>query len=154
MSTDKKVSLGGLVLGLLIIFFAARSLPFGSLGRPGSGFFPLLIGVLLGVLCLILLLKRWKTPMITRAKGEAALTGKKRVAMAFTALLIYDLLLEKMGFLFCTFFLMFFMLKTVGGRKWFYALWVSVLTAAMSFIIFQELLHSPLPPGILGFLNL
>lgn len=154
MNVDKKNGIVGLIIALLIVYLGSRELPFGVLRKPGSGFFPLILGVILGILCLLLLIKNWgKNYVLKEEKGISSL-GKKRVVLAFGVLLIYNILLESLGFLLCTFFLMFFILKVVGCQKWFFTIWISLLTTMASYVLFQKLLQTQLPPGILGLLGL
>ena len=60
--------LGGLIAGLVLLatgaFFAgfATLLPFGRVGLPGPGFFPIVLGIALGALALGILFHVWRAP--------------------------------------------------------------------------------------------
>ena len=155
MNVDMKSAIAGLVMAFLIIYLGSREgVPFGTLSKPGTGFFPLILGVTLGILCLMLLLNSWgKSTGREEKKGVSSL-GKRRVVLTFGVLLIYNLVLESFGFLLCTFFLMFFTLKLVDHRKWSYSFLTSLLTTVACYVFFQKLLQAQLPPGILGLLGL
>ncbi|MFB3885440.1 MAG: tripartite tricarboxylate transporter TctB family protein [Thermodesulfobacteriota bacterium] len=155
MSGDKRSAIAGLIMAFLIIYLGSREgVPVGTLSKPGTGFFPLILGATLGILCLMLLLSSLgKSTRREEKKGTSSL-GKRRVALTFGVLLAYGLLLEPLGFLLCTFFLMFVVLKLVAGQRWSYSLLTSLLTTVASYVVFQKLLQTQLPPGILGLLGL
>jgi len=150
MNSDRTSAVVGLIVSFLILFLGLRGLPLGTLGKPGSGFFPVILGSLLGILCLILLVKSAGERPVSQEEKRGSLVGKKRVAMTFGALLIYTVLLEPLGFLLCTFLIMIFMLKLVGRKGWRYALGWSLVVTVAAYAVFQMVLQAQLPSGILG----
>ena len=126
-------------------------LPFGSLSRPMHGFFPFTVGTVLGLLSLAYLLKSW----LGRKKEEEGFKffpvsgGSKRIGLTLGSLLVFYLLLESAGFLIAAFFLIFVLIRFVEPQKWFYSVAIAVLISLSSYLLFQVVLKSNLPMGIL-----
>ena len=142
--------------GLLFALFTIKEslgIGVGALRTPGPGLFPLAGGILLAVLSAIILLRAFFE------QGEKAATTTEKenentrfVVYAFLGILAYALILQWLGFLLSTFFLVIFFLKIFEDKKW----WVMLLTAAIvsstCYILFDYILQSDLPLGILEYL--
>jgi putative tricarboxylic transport membrane protein len=128
-----------------------------AVGLPGPGFFPLLLGSLLGILGILLLVKSW----IERRKavghdkeqsGEGAgLAGfwtNKKPFSVLAGLVIYSAILERLGFLLSTFLFLMLLLRGVGSQKWTLAIITAVSISLLSYLIFEIWLKAQLPPGI------
>ncbi len=62
-----------------------------------------------------------------------------KVGLVLGSLLIYAFLLEKIGYLVATSFLLIFLFRTAGSRKWRSILAASVLTVILTFFVFTSL---------------
>jgi putative tricarboxylic transport membrane protein len=150
---DSISALFWLVISLLILTQAGQ-LPFGTLSHPMPGFFPSILGAVLGILSLALLGKS-----LSKGDGEESgfPLGRKsweRVGLTLGSALVYYMILEKIGFLLAAFVLVFILIKFIEPQQWLYSTWMSALISLCSYLLFQVLLKANLPPGItrgLGF---
>lgn len=141
------------VCGLVVFFIGigilwqGRNLSFGSFGVPGPLLFPFLLGLLLIPPSLFLIIPKGKEqqrmPFFNRSSAH--------VLMAFVGLLAYFTCLEYLGFIIVSFLLLTFLFFAVASKSWSMALISSSLTTALSYVLFELLLESHLPKGILGF---
>jgi putative tricarboxylic transport membrane protein len=144
-------TLSGLFLLVVSVAILLGSLPLqvGSFTAPGSGFFPLLTGVVLGLFSLLIL---------AQARGERAepirfwapAANRKGIYLSFVLILVYALLLERLGFIVSTtlFFVLFS--RYVSGHRWGTAVFFALVTSLATYFLFNLLLHAPLPQGVLG----
>jgi len=141
------------VAGLWFAFglaVCAQSLQLGLIGDfgPGSGFFPLISGIILAVSAGILVFAK------SHHLGDEIHFWTSRAAVirvttvvALMALLI--LLIPTTGFLLAGCLVTPVMIKTAGGAGWPMALGVGIGAPASVYLLFVEVLNSPLPRGIL-----
>ncbi len=143
---DKFPAIFFLFLSLYICYESVH-LGVGTLRKPGSGFFPFWSGAGIGSLTLIILFQSLKL----KANGEVSSEGswKGRVICLFS-LLAFILLLNSLGVLFTTFLFIGFYLKVVERKGWATATLVASAVALASHGLFQIVLQSQLPTGILG----
>jgi putative tricarboxylic transport membrane protein len=147
---DKISSFFWLILSLLILK-EARFLPFGTLSRPRSGFFPFILGMALGILSLILLIKSWlgEKGRIVDFNFFPNRKGGKNIILTLGVMFIFYIIFESVGFLLATFFLILVLIKFIEPHKWFYSIWIAALISLCSYLLFEVLLKSNLPKGIL-----
>ena len=142
-----------LVFTALIAYFAWE-LPLGTFHRPGPGFFPLFLSLVLGALALLLLTSSLMAmPLKPVEKEEKVQPHKRELRKIFYilgSLLVYAFCFDKFGFLIST-FLFFLLLKPLVQKPWGYVLSGSLLVTVISYLIFDTLLQSQLPRGIFGF---
>jgi len=134
-----------------IAYLADNSkLPMGSAAKPGAGLFPLLVGSSLLGLSLALFLWSLKTKDAAAKDQEPFPEGKarRRVLAVGTTLALFVLLLKPLGYGLCSAALMAAILWLLGLRSWGRILLISLVTAAISFYLFDALLGVPLPRGI------
>jgi len=144
---------GGLAIFLsLLICAEAISQGIGKVRYPGPGFMPFLSGSALGVLGIILVIKSIFGKSVR--PGAARLwRGKQwgKVALTILALLLYAILLPRLGYLIATFSLTLFLFGVVAKPR----LWVQVAsalaTSVASYVVFYVWLGVQLPKGLLGF---
>lgn len=74
-----------------------------------------------------------------------------RLILVVFMLLIYTLLLEKVGFILCTFFLIAVLIRFVDPQTWLKSLLGGGLSSILLYLIFETLLKAQLPRGIFGF---
>lgn len=150
---DRVSALFWLVFSGLIIWHAGR-LPFGTPRRPRPGFLPLILGTLLAALSLLLLiLSSRKDKKNQKEKPPerffSSPLGWKRVALAMAALLIFNLFLETLGFLACTFLFLLLLFKTVEPQRWIFSFVTSAVISMGAYFLFQVILKSNLPQGVM-----
>jgi len=134
------------------ISYGGYSLGLGGLHTPGAGFFPLLIGCAIIGLSLLHITNQL---FISRSIEENVFSwpdkkGRKQVGKVFFSLIAYGICFEYLGFIICTFLIMFYLLKFIGRKKWFYSLLVSLIIAVCSFYVFEVVLKLGLSKGFLG----
>ncbi len=146
-----------LVSGMIIMAFAAlicfdsSKLSFGTPGRPGPGFFPLGLGILLFLLSLTFVLKtalKWDG---ISDSARTLWTGLrwKQIPYTLAALLGYALLLNRLGYLICTWILMTYLFWGKGAKRKGIAVIGAMIVSVMSYMIFRGLLKVRLPLGLL-----
>jgi len=124
----------------------------GSFQFPGPGFLPFWCGIALGAFALILSGKTWlekregiKIPDLWKGKEW------DKVVLVLTSLVVYAILLQRLGYLITTLGLMTLLFR-VKGRQRLLIQGVSALIAVLaSYTVFYVWLKVPLPTGILGF---
>jgi len=136
----------------IAISYGGYSLGLGGLHTPGAGFFPLLIGFAIIALSLLHVINQL---FISKSTDEDVFSwpdkkGMKQVGKVFFSLIGYGICLEYLGFIICTFLIMFYLLKFIGRKKWFYSLLVSLIIAACSFYVFERVLKLGLSRGFFG----
>ncbi len=128
---------------LMAIYVIAKAIPMEK-----EGVFPIMsAGVLL--LCAVYLLGE----TLVKRQVIVNLTGVNlpMVGLTLLALLIYVILLKKIGYVIDTFLLSAFIMRSLGYRKYGIIALCSVLAVAATFFIFKILLSVPLPMVFLDF---
>ena len=146
---DRYSSLFWLIVAVVICVHAAQ-LGLGTLSEPGSGFVFLFSGFLIGIFSVVIFV------LSLKRKGGGSISpfrnvhwGKLGLALAY--ILLYGLLLERLGFLLSTFLLLGFLLGTIESKRW-YVMFLVALTGALgTYGIFELWLHTRLPRGLFGF---
>lgn len=129
----------------------ASRLKMGELSQPGPGFFPLSVGLVMGILSLAALF------LSIRGREKKALTARHEIlrwwniVIILGALIAYALSLEKIGFLINTFLLICLLLKVVEPQPWKTAILGGLITAIASNLVFNVVLKAQIPSGIFGF---
>ncbi len=142
------VSLCFLFLGIAYLVDNSK-LPMGSAAKPGAGLFPLLVGFALSGLSMALFIWAGRNQG-TAAKGQEPFPAGKdglRVLAMGGALALFVLLLKPLGYGICGAALMAAVLRLLGLRSWRRIISISLVTAAISFFLFDTLLGVPLPRG-------
>lgn len=142
MRPDLKSGIFFLIISLLIIWESLR-VELGTFLSPGSGFLSFGIGVILCFLSIVLILKGLRIKV-------APQTVSIRVALALISLFIYSLILEAIGFLIPTFFLVFVLFNLGQKRSLLLTICISLVVTLLAYLIFGSLLHVYFPKGILG----
>ncbi|MCU0581289.1 MAG: tripartite tricarboxylate transporter TctB family protein [Syntrophales bacterium] len=150
---DKKAIISGgfWLCAAIAVLFASLRLGFGPYDNPGPGFLSFGAAFLLAGLSGALL---WSG---LRSKGKTARLidlwqdrkGSIPLAAA-SALVLYGLVLPKLGYLAATFGLMV-VLFSVGKIKLPLAVPGALLASLLTFVLFDWFLKMPLPRGIFGF---
>ena len=136
------------LLGGVWICVEALQVPFGSLRMPGAGFFPMVLGVALGVLALILFGLGWAG---READSERVWPDTPDVLYVTAILVLSAWLFERAGFLISMAFFLAVSIKVLGRGRWWTALATAVVGSVTSYWVFGRLLQISLPGGVLGF---
>jgi putative tricarboxylic transport membrane protein len=136
-------------VGLYIAYEGFR-LKLGTLGSPNCGFFIFWTGLLLTGLSLILFSQTWLRPKEAKERPilwEGSLWSKGAKMMA--ALLLYTVVMKRLGFILSTFLLLLFLFKGLEPQKWGVALALAAATTAVCYVVFGVFLELQFPPGLL-----
>lgn len=137
----------------LFLMVGSYKLGLGKLHKPGTGLMPFLIGVFLFLLSIWLLI----ADLLGKGAREGPSEEQRKVnfkksGIVVASLILYGLLLEKLGFLVVTFLLLFFLFWGMGVRRN-AALAASVLTVLASYFVFTYL-GLRFPPGVFRLVGL
>jgi putative tricarboxylic transport membrane protein len=140
--------IGGLVLCAIgaICLWAASPLPFGKLSAPDAGFFPLSLSAMLLVCGVVLFASSF------RSVPEALDFSRRTwlVILAAVALILYAVLLERVGFVLCTIAVLFLLMRAYGQLSWTMSALLAVTSVVLVYFLFIQL-GVPLPRGPLPF---
>ena len=150
MNHDQLSSLLFFLAGLAVCLF---SLPYrlGTLAAPQSGLMPFLSGAAMCGLALV----GFVSGTLQRRRGvgwRPVLRGAawRRSLLTLLALLGWVVLLKPLGFLLTTVLFVGFLLAAILPQRWSVVVSVALLTALLSYLIFQTWLQAQLPVGPLG----
>jgi Tripartite tricarboxylate transporter TctB family len=144
---------GLLCVGLLFVWQASL-LDFGGLGLPGPGFFPLLLGAILGAFSAVIGLQCWResaegTEATDATEGKTVELGHHDVLVVFVALLAVPSLFDWLG-AYVTLGLFGAALLVIVARTSFWlACAAAFIAMAACWFFFQLLLGLQLPTGVL-----
>jgi len=140
---------------VLFVFGAATAalslqLPLGTLRLPGTGFFPLVLGLLLMALAAtqavrLRLARAPEKPPAPRAEG-----AMRRVALFIGVVALAIVLLQPAGYVVSTLVLMLGLLRVLGV-SWGASALIAASSALASHLVFVRWLGIPMPAGLLGF---
>lgn len=140
----RKLRSGLFFFGLsVVILWESLRLGFGTWTEPGSGFLSFCAGVILAVLSLILILMGWGV-------RESLKPHSRRVILALVSLFAYSLILNTLGFVIATFFLVGILFQLGQSRPWWALLGMSALVTFLAYFLFGVLLNVYFPRGFLG----
>jgi hypothetical protein len=132
----------------LWICLEALQVPFGSFRMPGAGFFPLLLGVTLGLLALVFL-----GMSLFSSTGGATWFSSTRpeivslISVMFAAVWLF----ERAGYLLTMALFLGVTMKVLGKTGWTAAVMVALIGSVASYLLFGRVLMIALPSGILWF---
>jgi putative tricarboxylic transport membrane protein len=132
----------------LWIGLEALQVPFGSFRMPGAGFFPLLLGVLLGILALALL----GMSLLGGADGAIRVGATRPEILSLIGTMFASVwLFERAGYLLTMALFLGVTMKGLGKTGWTVAVVVALIGSAASYLLFGHVLMIALPAGILPF---
>jgi hypothetical protein len=136
------------------------TLPLGTMRAPGSGLFPLGLGVLLAALALVQGVGVYREthrrapvppgPPTTTATTKPLREGTRRVLMFLGAVALAVGLLPVIGYALASLVLMAALLRIFGVVRWPVIGALSVATATACWLVFVRILAIPLPTGLPG----
>ncbi|MFB3887834.1 MAG: tripartite tricarboxylate transporter TctB family protein [Thermodesulfobacteriota bacterium] len=135
---------GFFFLGLSIfVLWESLRLGLGTPKVPGAGFLSFCVGLVLSVLSVVLIVRGWgvRDPLESHSP---------RVILALACLFAYSLLLDQIGFIVATFFLVGILFRLGEPRRWWALLGMSALVTFLAYLVFGILLHVYFPRSFLG----
>ena len=154
VGNDRGIPLVLLIIGGGYLAYATKY-PFGGFKTPGMAFFPILLGLgLVGGSAVYLLLISRRAGALKGAASPEAPKEKKsiqqRKAYAFATVLAFFVVSHSiLGFWVGIFLTMVGLFHITGIRTWIRALLGGVITAAISYFVFEYCLGTPFPTGML-----
>lgn len=148
-NNDQRSSLFWLAIGLAIAFYSRRY-DLGTLSTPGPGFLPFLSGAVMAFLALVVFLQQ-----IPGKKDTLnSLWAHKKwpaVPIVMTALIVYAVALNYLGFILDTLVLTAFLLRVMEPLAWHKVMAGAAGATLGSYAVFHLWLEAQLPAGLLGF---
>jgi hypothetical protein len=138
---------GAFVAGGALILLVSGDLPFGTMASPGAGMLPKLVIGLMMAFGLILVLRAGGSPPFATIAWEDLPHGARVIALAAAAVALY----VPLGFVATMALLLFALTWGVERKPLVHAALFSVGVTAIAYLLFNTLLKSPLPHGILWF---
>ena len=146
--------MGALVLLFLgvAVCFEARELRIGRISNPGAGFFPFWLGIGL-VVCTGVLITKFIRSAGKKSSDDSGFwkgIAWGKVLLVVIGMLLYAFLLEPLGYLIATSFLMIFLFKTTESQRWLSVVVWSVAVSILTYVLFKVWLEVQFPVGFLG----
>ncbi|NWF56124.1 MAG: tripartite tricarboxylate transporter TctB family protein [Syntrophaceae bacterium] len=150
MNNDQLSSTVWFILGLAVCL-GSLQYKLGTPASPGTGFMPFLAGLAICFFSGIGLIHS----TLRRRQGEGwvpLLRGVlwKNALIILVSLLAYALLLVPLGFSLTTALFIGFLLRAIAPQRWSVVVACSLLTAAISYLLFEVWLKAQLPKGPFG----
>jgi hypothetical protein len=136
------------ILFSLLILSQSWKLHIGSVSKPDSGFFPIIIAILLLFLSLILFVKSILEKQEKKLELGFSYFG---IGVTVSTMVLYAFFVDFLGYLLCTFIAGVILTKLVQKRTWGIALVFSILYSAISYFGFK-IVGVPLPQGVIYFI--
>jgi hypothetical protein len=133
---------GVFIVAGAIVFALSGDLPFGTLASPGAGMMPKLVLALLIGFGALLTVRAGESPPL----AEIAWGDFRHAATVMAVAAIATALYTVIGFVLSVSVLLFTLLCLVERRPFWRALIVSIGVTVGSYLLFNTLLKSPLPP--------
>jgi hypothetical protein len=130
------------LLSLLVMGESLR-VELGTFMEPGSGFLTFGMGLVMCALSVVLIWRGWGV-------RESQVPHARRVVLALASLFVYSLVLNILGFVVATFFLVAVLFHLGQSRQWWLVIGMSALVTFMAYLIFGVFLHVYFPIGFLG----
>ena len=138
---------GALLVAGAVLLAVSGDLPFGTLASPGAGMLPKLVIGLMMVFGLILLLRAGDSPPFEQLAWTDFPHALRVVVVAAAGIALYTTL----GFLVTMSLLLFTLIFMVERRPILYAAVFSIGVTGIAYLLFDTLLKSPLPRGLMWF---
>ena len=155
MSEKKK----GILTSILFLAFSIVMIIFSRSIKPmmkndlGSGFFPMVVGIAMCALSVLRLILA-----IREKEGEVKKSGDDLMGGLATTILIggYCIAFNPVGFIISTIIYLFFQILVLTPkekRSWPITIAISLIAPVAFYVLFVYAINTPLPKGLLSFLN-
>ncbi len=131
----------------LAVFAASGDLPIGSMAMPGAGMMPKLVLSLMIVFGLMLMLRAAPSRPFNAIAWDDLPHALRVVAITAAATAVYTML----GFLITMALMLFVLAAGIERKPLLGAAGFSIGVTALTYVVFEHLLKSPLPHGLLEF---
>jgi putative tricarboxylic transport membrane protein len=139
---------GGAFAGFgLLVLALSGDLPFGTLSFPGAGMMPKLLAGLLVVFGLLIMLRAGESAPLAAVSWRDLPHAVRIVAVTAVAAALY----QTLGFLVTMTLLLFALIFGAERRHPLAAAAFSIGVVALTYLLFDVLLKTPLATGVLGF---
>ena len=151
LNNDQVSSTAFFFIGVMIVI---ASLPYelGGLHSPKTGFLPFVTGL---TICLLSLIGFGDATLKRREGGKwkSIVKGLRwdKPLVTLISLVVYALVLNSLGFILTTTLLVGFLLKAIIPQRWSVVITGAILTPLVAYLVFQILLKTELPMGLLKF---
>jgi putative tricarboxylic transport membrane protein len=129
----------------VITAWSSTSLSMGKASRPGPGFLPFGLALILSAFALVLILQNWK-----KGDPSAPFWPEKtwlRPLLGVAIFLLYAFVLGILGFIPTTFLFLVVWMGLIERIRWSTLLAISIAVTAVLYFIFEYFLEVPLPMG-------
>ena len=133
---------GAFIIAGALVFAMSGDLPFGTLASPGAGMMPKLVLGLMMAFGAIILLRAGESPPLAEIAWGDFRHAATVVVVSAVAIALYTTI----GFVLSVTLLLFVLLYAIERRNLWAALAVSIGVTIGSYVLFNTLLKSPLPP--------
>lgn len=139
---------GGVFVGFgLVVLALSGDLPVGTLSFPGAGMMPKLLAVLLIVFGLLIVLRADESAPLATIRWTDLPHAARIVAITAAAIALY----QTLGFVLTMALLLFALSFGAERRHPLAAAGFAIGAVALTYLLFDVLLKTPLEPGVLGF---
>jgi hypothetical protein len=138
---------GAFVLAGALILAVSGDLPFGTLASPGAGMMPKLVVALMMTFGGVLVLRAGTSPPVTSLGWDDLPHAARVIAVAAIGVAVY----ERLGFLVTMSLLLFTLIYGVERKPILKAALISAGVTGIAYFLFDTLLKSPLPHGLIWF---
>ena len=148
-----------IIAGMVVFIFGGVTavlslrMPIGTFRMPGTGMFPLILGILLMFLSGTFVLKIFFQGKEEQVKKEASpeSTGSPMQLIFFLGTMVLaTLFFNRLGYPLTSFLLMLALLRALGIKRWGLNILISLFTAVGSYFLFVKWLNIPMPKGWIG----
>ena len=126
-------------------------LEIGTPSSPGSGFMTFGTACVLGILALHIFVKSILSQK-GRVEGDSETVHRGRIVAVVVVNIAYIVLLQRAGYLLCTFFLMCFLFQIYEKGRWVWSIGGAAFTSFFTYMAFTRLLQLNMPKGLIPFL--
>jgi hypothetical protein len=148
-SSDTVLGLVGIGIAILAAVLAAQY-GLGKFDKPGPGFLPFLICVILIALNILLILKDQRAKHEVEKLPIGQRPNRRNLVYFLIASFVYTLVWEVGGFLLNTFLLLGFMFRVIGKDSVIKSLGLSLVISLLCYVLFKRFLGVELPGGLLN----
>ena len=162
IKTDNMKGSLGVGVVAIIYLFGAFQLNFGSMAKPGSGFMPIILGLVVLIACLFGIVKELFFPdKGEKKKGMMSVEVKKEKHEVFdktrpikltVAIIAYPFIIGFLGFMTSTVIFMFVVLRLMEFKSWWVSAIAAILIALGSRLLFGNGFDIVFPTGVFDWL--
>lgn len=147
------------IVGIIIFLFGAITailsikMPIGTFRMPGTGMFPLCLGILLMILSaafVLRLLFQSKNLAVDKVALSKSLVTVKQLVLFLGTIVLATLFFKKLGYPLASFILLVVLFRILGVKNWIFNISLSLIAAGASYFTFVQWLKIPLPKGWIG----